>query len=170
MAQDEVSPPPISVEPEPEPESESDYSDEVAGKIKKIIDAIYKLRKNIIRLNNINDTLIESLKKQNVEIEDLKKGQRLMDSQLKVELRNLKDEIESDSGVLARLASRRQLASFERIEALYNTVKILAAKADVHMDYDLRYRSRPTRASMKTSKNKSKKKKRKKRKTKRKSK
>ena len=85
---DKVSPPPISVEPEPEP----DYSDEDEGKIKKIIAYTKNLRQNIIRLNNINDSLIEILNKQKVEIEDLKKGQRIRDSRLKHELINLKDE------------------------------------------------------------------------------
>jgi len=129
-----------------------------------------KLTSIITKINNISDTLNKDNKKLNSEIEDLKKGQRIRDLQLKVELRNLKDEIESDSGVLARLAARRQSASFELIEKLYITVKTLAAKADVNMDYDLRYRTRPTRASMKTSKKKKKNKSRKKRKTKRKSK
>jgi hypothetical protein len=162
---DEVSPPPISVEPEP------DYSDEVEGKIKEFEKKMEKLISIITKINNISDTLSKDNKKLNREIEDLKKGQRIRDLQLKVELRNLKDEIESDSGVLAGLASRRQSASFELIEKLYNTVKTLAAKADVHMGYDLRYRTRPTRAAMKTSKKKKKSKKKKyKRKTKRKSK
>jgi septal ring factor EnvC (AmiA/AmiB activator) len=160
---DEVPPPPISVEPEPE----SDYSDEVEGKIKEFEKKMGKLTSIITKINNISDTLNKDNNKLNREIEDLKNGQRLRDLRLKHELKHLKDEIESDSSVLAISASRRQLASFERIEKLYNTVKILAAKADVHMDYDLRYTTRPTRASMKTSKNK---KKKRKRKTKRKSK
>tara|TARA_B110000046_G_C12757202_1_gene299263 strand:- start:66 stop:575 length:510 start_codon:yes stop_codon:yes gene_type:complete len=160
---DEVSLPPIT----DEPELESEYSDGVAGEIKEFEKKIAKLTSIITKINEDNKNL-------NREIIDLKKNQRDRDSRLKHELRNLKNEIESDSGVLATstsayydhsLAGTR--ASFERIEKLYNTVKILAAKADVDMGYDLRYTTRPHRASMKTSKKKKKSKKNKrKRKTK----